>query len=179
MSAADLLGVAAGAAICGAVSWVSIRRGLRAQRAAAARAEALPSYARHREWDYAARDERVARWFTGPPFDRGSGRTATHVLRGREAGREFLAYDHGYRTRSGRGSYTRSRQHHLSVVAVRHDLALERLHPDVVALSMDATGLDWRLDGNWVVVVREGLHTPQDVEDTLTRIDAGLDRLPR
>ncbi|KAA1417086.1 hypothetical protein F0U44_18105 [Nocardioides humilatus] len=179
MAPADLIGLAAGAAICGVVSWVSIRRGIRARREAAARAVGMPAYAAHREWDFTPKDKRLLGLFDGEPFDQGTGRTATHVFRGRHGRRDFVAFDLGYLTRSGGGSYTRGVQHHHSVVAVRHGLTPDLTRPEVVRAMTLEGDPPWRLCGDWLLVTREGLHTPEEVEAKLVIIHALLDRFPR
>jgi hypothetical protein len=78
--------------------------------------EALQLLAQQRGWSLAARDDGVARGFTGTPFGRGSSRKAKHVLRGSWQGRSFIAFDYSYETSSSDAKGNRSTQTHRFAV---------------------------------------------------------------
>lgn len=81
--------------------------------------ETLVAFAIANGWTYLPSDSSlVSRWFL-PPFGRGEQRTARHVLRGRRAGRSFVAFEYRYVeiTTDSKGRQRRRTSTH-SVVAV-------------------------------------------------------------
>lgn len=56
--------------------------------------------------------------------------------------------------------------------------AIDVLHPDVVAVVLHHPELAWRLEGESMLVIREGQHSPQEIEAKLHFMDAVLDRIP-
>ena len=83
-------------------------RGRRARYRAVAEAHGLA---------YTARDDALARRFSGPPFGRGRARRVTHVLRGRWQGREAMAFSYRFLVPSGDGQT--AQVHRFTVCALR------------------------------------------------------------
>lgn len=66
----------------------------------------------------------------------------------------------------------------FTVTSPAPQFALDVLHPDVVQVVMHHPELAWRLEGDSMLVVRAGQHSPQEIEAKLHFMDAVLDRLP-
>ncbi|WP_183093000.1 hypothetical protein [Nocardioides stalactiti] len=58
------------------------------------------------------------------------------------------------------------------------DFARDLLGPDVVQVALHHPELAWRFEGGAMLVIREGQHSPQEVEAKLHFMDAVLDRVP-
>jgi hypothetical protein len=85
------------------------------------------AFAAERGWTYTPRDTALPRRFRGEPFGRGSGRRATHVLRGQYGGREALVFDYRYVTRSSNGQHQTTQTHRFTVCALALPTAVPRL----------------------------------------------------
>lgn len=66
----------------------------------------------------------------------------------------------------------------FTVTSPSPEFARDVLHPGVLEVLRHHPDLAWRLDGDSIVVIRGGEHTPQEVEAKLHFLDAVLDRLP-
>ena len=58
------------------------------------------------------------------------------------------------------------------------EFALDVLQPEVVEVLMHHVELAWRLEGDSMLVIRSGQHSPQEIEAKLHFMDAVLDRIP-
>ncbi len=56
--------------------------------------------------------------------------------------------------------------------------AMDVLQPDVVQVLMHHPDLAWRFEGDSMLVIRSGQHSPQEIETKLHFMDAVLDRIP-
>jgi hypothetical protein len=133
-----LLPLLAVLALGGAVAWLFWH--LEQQRRARYRA-----WADEHGWAYTPRDDSLVERFDGEPFGRGSSRRATHVLRGSYEGREAVAFDYRYVTRSGSGDQQQTQTHRFTVCALRLPAALPRLQltgENVLTRMAGALGLD-------------------------------------
>jgi hypothetical protein len=75
--------------VAGAIRYLQWRARQRAR-------EALVAFAVANGWTYSPSDYAlVNRWFL-PPFGKGDERSATHIIRGRRGGREFVAFEYRY-----------------------------------------------------------------------------------
>ena len=91
----------------GSVLWVERRR-----------RQALQALAQQRGWQLVGRDDVWARAFEGEPFGWGSHRRAEHVLTGSCGGRDLVAFDYSFRTKSADGS-GQVRTYRYGVVVLR------------------------------------------------------------
>ena len=66
----------------------------------------------------------------------------------------------------------------FTVTSPSPEFALDVLHPDVVGVVMHHPELAWRLEGDSMLVIRAGQHSPQEIEAKLLFTDAVLDRIP-
>ncbi|KAA1429211.1 hypothetical protein [Nocardioides antri] len=66
----------------------------------------------------------------------------------------------------------------FTVTSPSPEFALDVLHPAVVEVVMHHPELAWRLEGDSMLVIREGQHSPQEIEAKLHFMDAVLDRIP-
>ena len=66
----------------------------------------------------------------------------------------------------------------FTVTSPSPEFAIDVLHPHVVDVVMHHPDLAWRLDGESMLVIRSGQHTPQEIEAKLHFMDAVLDRIP-
>ncbi len=66
----------------------------------------------------------------------------------------------------------------FTVTSPSPQFAVDVLHPDVVEVVMHHAELAWRLEGDSMLVIRSGQHTPQEIEAKLHFMDAVLDRIP-
>jgi hypothetical protein len=66
----------------------------------------------------------------------------------------------------------------FTVTSPSPEFARDVLHPNVVEVVMHHVELAWRLEGESMLVIREGHHSPLEVEAKLHFMDAVLDRIP-
>lgn len=66
----------------------------------------------------------------------------------------------------------------FTVTSPSPDFARDVLHPDVVQVVMHHPELAWRLEGDSMLVIRAGRHSPPEIEAKLDFMDAVLDRIP-
>lgn len=91
------------------------------------RREALQEFAAAQGWAYDRRDDSLVRRWAGPPFQRGSSRRATNVLRGTFEGVPMTAFDYQYTVRSGSGDNRSSTTYRFGVCV----MALPTAMPDL------------------------------------------------
>jgi hypothetical protein len=58
------------------------------------------------------------------------------------------------------------------------EFAVDVLHPAVIEVVLHHPELAWRLEGDSMLVIRDGQHAPQEIEAKLHFMDAVLDRIP-
>lgn len=66
----------------------------------------------------------------------------------------------------------------FTVTSPSPEFAVDVLSPDVVQVLMHHPDLAWRLEGESMLVIRGGQHSPQEIEAKLHFMDAVLDRIP-
>jgi hypothetical protein len=66
----------------------------------------------------------------------------------------------------------------FTVTTPAPEFARDVLHPAVLEVQQHHPGLAWRLDGDSMLVIRNGQHAPQEIEGKLHFMDAVLDRIP-
>jgi hypothetical protein len=66
----------------------------------------------------------------------------------------------------------------FTVVSASPQFARDVLHPDVVQVLARHPDFVWRLEGDSMLVIREGQHNPHEIETKLDFMDAVLDRIP-
>ena len=83
------------------------------------RIEALHAFCLSKGWDFAPSDDSLAFRWTDDPFDEGTDRHATSVVRGSVSDRNFVAFDYRYVTQStdSKGNTSRT-THRYAVCAV-------------------------------------------------------------
>lgn len=67
---------------------------------------------------------------------------------------------------------------HFTVTSTSPEFAQDVLRSDVMEVLRHHPDIAWRLDGDSMVMIRAGQHTPQEVEAKLHMMDAILDRIP-
>ena len=107
---------------------VALGLGGYALRAERERLRGLHALARRNGWGLTRRDDDWARAFEGEPFGRGSGRRAETVLTGTHGGRDLVAFDYSFRTRSTDGQgRTTTTVHRYAVAALRLPVPVPRV----------------------------------------------------
>jgi hypothetical protein len=66
----------------------------------------------------------------------------------------------------------------FTVTSPAPEFAVDVLAPAVVEVVMHHPELAWRLEGDSMLVIRSGQHSPQEIEAKLAFMDAVLDRIP-
>jgi hypothetical protein len=66
----------------------------------------------------------------------------------------------------------------FTVTSPAPDFARDVLQPGVLEVQQHHPDLAWRLDGDSMLVIRNGQHAPQEIEGKLHFMDAVLDRIP-
>jgi len=66
----------------------------------------------------------------------------------------------------------------FTVTTPAPEFARDVLHPGILEVQQHHPDLAWRLDGDNMLVIRSGHHTPQEIEGKLHFMDAVLDRIP-
>lgn len=98
-----------------------------ARRAHQRRVAAFTGWATARGWTYHERGQKLHQRWSGQPFESGSSRRSSHVLRGRHEGREVTCFDYQYETSSGTGENRTTTTHRFAVVACATGAALPEL----------------------------------------------------
>jgi hypothetical protein len=66
----------------------------------------------------------------------------------------------------------------FTVTTPSPEFARDVLHPGILEVQQHHPDLAWRLDGDSMLVIRNGQQTPQEIEAKLHFMDAVLDRIP-
>jgi hypothetical protein len=113
------------------------------------RRERVLAFALGRGWLYEADDPSLVDAFPGEPFGRGDSRRARTVLRGKESGRDFVAFDYSYATHTQTSKERRTTVHRYAVVAVPLPvpLGVVEVRPEgLMARAADAIGVSGDLE---------------------------------
>jgi len=113
------------------------------------RRERVLAFALGRAWLYEAEDPSLVDAFPGEPFGEGDSRRARTVLRGREAGREFVAFDYSYETHTNTSKGRSTTTHRFAVCAVPLPvpLGVVEVRPEgLVSRAADAIGVSSDLE---------------------------------
>ena len=113
------------------------------------RRERVLAFALGRAWLYEAEDPSLVDAFPGEPFGRGDSRRARTVLRGKESGRDFVAFDYTYETHTQTSKGRSTTVHRYAVVAVPLPvpLGVVEVRPEgVMSRAADAVGVSSDLE---------------------------------
>ena len=64
------------------------------------------------------------------------------------------------------------------VTSEHRKFASDVLHPRMMEVLLRRTDLGWRFEGDSMVSVRRGQHSPGEIEATLAHLDAVVDAIP-
>ena len=113
------------------------------------RRDRVLAYALARAWLFEAEDPSLVDAFPGEPFGQGDGRRARTVLRGKEAGRDFVAFDYSYETHanSSKGRSTTTHRFAVCVLPLPVPLGVVEVRPEgLVSRAADAMGVSSDLE---------------------------------
>jgi hypothetical protein len=113
------------------------------------RRDRVLAFALGRAWLYEAEDPSLVDVFAGEPFGQGDGRRARTVLRGKESGRDFVAFDYSYETHTNTSKGRSTTTHHFAVcvVALPVPLGVVEVRPEgLMSRAADAMGVSSDLE---------------------------------
>lgn len=108
------------------------------------RRERIMAYALSRAWLFVHEDPSLVDAWPGEPFGRGDNRRARTVLRGKESGRDFVAFDYSYQTHHQSNNRRTTTTHRFAVAAVAlpAPIGIVEIRPEsMFSRAADAVGL--------------------------------------
>jgi hypothetical protein len=135
----------------------------------------LASYAAAQGWRYEREQPLLVDRFSGAPFGIGEARRAYNALFGSHHGRDLVAFDYEYETRTVDGKQTNQA---FSVSCPDRRFASDVLHPRMMEFLLQYRQLGWRFEQDSMLVVAEGRRTPAQIEATIQVMDAITSLVP-